>query len=108
VFLRLDDEHHSLALQEVSEDATVGRQQPGLFHVAFEVDNERKLREIYRRCKEEGIRVSPVDHGISRSFYLNDPSGNGIEVYVDTREKTGDSKWKGRNRALNFDEFEGG
>lgn len=97
VFLRRGDEHHTLALQEVNGPAQSGRDRPGLYHVAFEVESEEELRRIADRARAHAPRVTPQDHGISRSVYFDDPSGNGIEVYVDTRESRGTSLWEGRS-----------
>lgn len=102
IFLRLGEEHHSLALQEVKGSRRTNRDRPGLYHVAFEVEDEDRLREIHRRVQEKTRAISPVDHGISRSIYFHDPSGNGLEVYVDTRQSTGKSSWNGENERLTF------
>ncbi|MDY7081023.1 MAG: biphenyl-2,3-diol 1,2-dioxygenase, partial [Halobacteria archaeon] len=54
-----------------------------------------KLREIYEGLEENDVYVSPVDHGISKALYFDDPDGNGIEVYVDTRSSA-EEEWHGR------------
>ena len=46
---------------------------------------------------DRGVDVSPVDHGISRALYFEDPDGNGLEACVDTRDAD-DEEWAGRNR----------
>ena len=48
------------------------------------------------RLRERGVEVSPVDHGISRALYFDDPDGNGLEAYVDTRDSKGE-EWAGEN-----------
>jgi len=40
--------------------------------------------------------VSPVDHGINKAIYFDDPDGNGVELYVDIRE-VDDEQWNGEN-----------
>lgn len=40
--------------------------------------------------------MSPVDHGISKALYFDDPSGNGVEAYIDTRDDHG-GEWAGVN-----------
>lgn len=97
VFLRHGDEHHSLALQEVRGESRSSRDRPGLYHVAFEVEHEDELREVYRAVRGYIESITPVDQGISRSIYFSDPSGNGVEVYVDTRSSTGVNQWNGRS-----------
>jgi len=39
-----------------------------------------------------------VDHLISWAMYFDDPDGNGLEIYWDTREEPGGQKlWRGHN-----------
>jgi len=33
------------------------------------------------------VPVAAVDHGISKALYFADPDGNGVEVFLDTREE---------------------
>ncbi|WP_096391726.1 VOC family protein [Halopenitus persicus] len=96
-FLSYGDRHHDVALQAIGGDAPSPSQGVGLYHAAFEVPTGAALAAIHERLQERGVRVSPVDHGISKALYFDDPDGNGIEVYLDTREQTGQEKWGGRN-----------
>lgn len=102
VFLSRGDEHHTVALQEVGGRRVSSGDRPGLYHVAFEVEDESDLEEFDRRIRELGLESSAVDHGISRSIYFEDPSGNGIEIYVDTRDETGRRQWRGTTKPLSF------
>jgi len=101
-FLTYGDVHHDIALQGVAEepDAPDAERPPGpgvgLYHVAVECPDRESLAATYERLRERGVAVSPVDHGISRALYFDDPAGNGLEVYVDTRERA-DEEWAGRN-----------
>ena len=97
--------HHELALQEVGKSAALpGRYDVGLYHVAFEVPDKKTLIETYQKIKKDGIEVYPVDHRISWALYFNDPDGNGIEVYWDTRDmQHGVESWEGKDRLLNED-----
>ena len=65
-----------------------------LGHVHLKV---RPLAAAYDRLQERGVSVSSVDHGISRALYVDDPDGNGVERYVDTREEPAIHEWNGRN-----------
>jgi catechol 2,3-dioxygenase len=103
-FLSFGDHHHDVALQEIA--ATAPDDDPavvpasaavGLYHAAFEVDDEAALRAVYETLQERGVDVSPVDHRISKALYFEDSSGNGLEAYVDTRESA-DEQWEGTNR----------
>ena len=105
VFMSAGDMHHELALQEVGKNAALpGRNDVGLYHVAFEVANKDALIETYQKIKQDGIEVYPVDHRISWALYFNDPDRNGIEVYWDTRDLPGGvEKWAGKDRLLTDD-----
>lgn len=105
-FLSWGERHHDVALQEVGADAPGPGPGVGLYHAAFEVDEPAAIRELYRRLREEGIDVSPVDHHISKALYFDDPDGNGLEVYLDTRDRATE-QWEGRNRRFDPTEVGG-
>jgi catechol 2,3-dioxygenase len=92
-----DEHHHDVALQEIGPDAPGPGRGVGMYHAAFEVPDAEALRATYRRLRERGVRVSPVDHGISKALYFDDPDGNGLEVYLDTREANDQWRWQGEN-----------
>jgi len=96
-FLTFGEHHHDVALQEVAPEAPGPGHGVGLYHAAFEVPDLPALASLDWRLRDRGVEVSPVDHGISKALYFPDPSGNGLEAYVDTRETT-DEAWGGKNR----------
>lgn len=56
----------------------------GLFHVAIRYPDRATLADALRRLIEAGVPLSGAsDHGVSEALYLNDPDGNGIELYRD-------------------------
>jgi catechol 2,3-dioxygenase len=85
VFLSLGEQHHDLALFEVSPAAAEPQQdQVGLHHVALQVDTFDALKEAYSELKQHGISIlRAVDHGTTNSIYFCDPAGNRLEVYCD-------------------------
>ncbi|MEA1932168.1 MAG: VOC family protein [Euryarchaeota archaeon] len=95
-FLSFGDHHHDLALQAHKGASSPPPQSTGLYHVAFELDALAAVGDAYEWLADREITVSPVDHGISKAIYFDDPDGNGVELYVDTRE-TGDERWNGEN-----------
>ncbi len=99
VFLSLGEAHHDLALQSIGgeDSAGTGEQEPGLYHAAWEVDDADALRRASERLSERGVDVSPVDHGISKALYFDDPDGNGVEIYLDMRAERDLETWDGRN-----------
>jgi catechol 2,3-dioxygenase len=101
-FLTTGPFHHEIALQQVGPDAP---QPPahgtGLYHVAFEVPDRRSFAEGYRTLTSAGIAVATVDHFISWAMYFDDPDGNGLEIYCDSRDKpAGRPLWHGENAPL--------
>jgi catechol 2,3-dioxygenase len=87
-FLTLGN-HHDLALLEKGSSAPAPeRDGVGLFHLAFKVgDTIEELRETKAHLEERGVTVErAVDHDVTLSLYLEDPDGNGIELYVDASD----------------------
>ena len=65
-----------------------GRTDAGLFHTAFRVPSRAALSEGLSRVNERWRLDGASDHGVSEALYLNDPEGNGVEIYRDRpREK---------------------
>ena len=67
------------------------RRSTGLFHLAVLVPSRAELARALRRVIEAGGSFSGAsDHLVSEALYLNDPEGNGIEIYRDRpREEWG-------------------
>ena len=80
------DESHEIALMEVGADAEGPRQsQVGLNHMAWRMDTLDDLADFYHNLGEKGVEIKRVsNHGLSLGIYLEDPDGNGIEVYYET------------------------
>lgn len=56
----------------------------GLFHLAFLLDSRADLARVVNRLARADIPLSGAsDHGVSEALYLDDPEGNGVEIYVD-------------------------
>jgi catechol 2,3-dioxygenase len=56
----------------------------GLYHLAILVPSRVALGQSLRRTIEAGWRFTGAsDHLVSEALYLNDPEGNGIEIYRD-------------------------
>jgi len=58
----------------------------GLYHFAVLVPSRRELARLIARLFRLGYPNSPTDHLMTETTYLDDPEGNGIEVYTDTPE----------------------
>ena len=72
----------------------------GLFHLAILVPTRADLARALQRVAEAGWRLSGAsDHLVSEALYLNDPEGNGIELYRDRPRE----EWPIRDGAVQMD-----
>lgn len=56
----------------------------GLYHVAIRYPTRRALADALTRLIEHEVPLHGAsDHGVSEALYLEDPDGNGIELYCD-------------------------
>jgi catechol 2,3-dioxygenase len=59
----------------------------GLYHFAVLLPTCRELARAIARLFELHYPNYPTDHVITKTTYLDDPEGNGIEIYADTPEE---------------------
>lgn len=56
----------------------------GLFHTAIVYPARKDLALIFERLKKADYPLTGAsDHGVSEALYLEDPDGNGVELYWD-------------------------
>ncbi|WP_029033582.1 VOC family protein [Salinimicrobium terrae] len=56
----------------------------GLYHSAIVYKERKELARILQRLLDaEYPLTGAADHGVSEAIYLNDPDGNGVELYYD-------------------------
>ncbi|GLK54389.1 catechol 2,3-dioxygenase [Methylopila capsulata] len=72
------------------------KEAPGLFHVAILLPERRDLAVVLARLVRNRVRIGASDHLVSEALYLDDPDGNGLEIYRD-RPK---AEWPYRDGAL--------
>ena len=59
----------------------------GLYHSAFLFPDRKALAQVLKRLVEAGYPLTgATDHGVSEALYLDDPDGNGVELYRDRPE----------------------
>ncbi|MGE3065847.1 MAG: VOC family protein [Hyphomicrobiaceae bacterium] len=59
----------------------------GLYHVALLYPSRAALADALKRLIEAGVQLTGAsDHGVSEALYLEDPDGNGLELYRDRGE----------------------
>ncbi|MBI5935142.1 MAG: VOC family protein [Chloroflexi bacterium] len=62
------------------------RRVTGLYHFAILFPNQRELARAVARLFVLKYPNSPTDHIMTKTTYLNDPEGNGIELYAESPE----------------------
>lgn len=85
-FLSFDDYHHHLGLNtwESKDGDPAPAGHTGLYHVAFVFPDRKSLGQVIDRAQSAGYSLTgAADHGVSEAVYLNDPDGNGLELYRD-------------------------
>jgi catechol 2,3-dioxygenase len=86
VFISAGGYHHHIGLNTwYSKGAEPAPQRaPGLFHTAILYPERKDLAQILKRLTEAGYPLTgAADHGVSEALYLDDPDGNGVELYWD-------------------------
>jgi catechol 2,3-dioxygenase len=58
----------------------------GLYHFAVLFPNRRELARALARLSALKVRNHPTDHIMTKTTYLDDPEGNGIELYCESPE----------------------
>jgi catechol 2,3-dioxygenase len=85
-FLSAGGYHHHIGLNtwHSKGGSPAPQNSPGLYHTAFLYPSRKDLAEILQRLIDAGYPISGAsDHGVSEAIYLNDPDGNGVELYRD-------------------------
>jgi catechol 2,3-dioxygenase len=86
VFLSAGGYHHHIGLNTwYSKNMGPAPQRAaGLFHTAFLYEHRIDLANIYKRLIDFNYPLTgAADHGVSEALYLDDPDGNGVELYWD-------------------------
>lgn len=82
-FLSNGNTHHDIGMIQSSGPAGHNRN-PGLNHLAFELETEVDLVEGYEKAIRDDIKFErTLDHDIAHSVYIADPDGNSCEIYAD-------------------------
>src|SRR5579859_2672814 len=86
-FFSLGNHHDFAVMQRPDGKAAQGDLPVGLDHVAFKIgDTLDELREARAKLEAAGVATQPIDHEVTKSLYMHDPDGNGVELYVDASD----------------------
>jgi catechol 2,3-dioxygenase len=85
-FISAGGYHHHIGLNTwYSKNAPMAdKRGVGLFHTAILYPTRKDLAAIVLRLQKAGYSFTgAADHGVSEALYLDDPDGNGVELYWD-------------------------
>jgi catechol 2,3-dioxygenase len=85
-FISAGGYHHHIGLNTWHSEGAppAPRQGVGLYHTAILYPTRKDLALIYDRLRRAYYPLTGAsDHGVSEALYLNDPDGNGVELYWD-------------------------
>src|ERR687893_518762 len=85
-FLSAGGYHHHIGLN--TWESRGGSPPPpgttGLYHFAIRFPDRPSLARAVKRLIAHGVAIGGAsDHGVSEAIYLDDPDGNGLELYAD-------------------------
>ena len=77
------------------------RRSAGLFHTALLHPDQASLATVVASvaARAPGLYTGSADHLVSQAFYLDDPEGNGLELYVDRPR----SQWRWQDGRVAMD-----
>lgn len=91
-FIAAGNYHHHIGLNtwQSKNGPQPAKNSVGLFHTAIVYPTRKDLAKIYQRLKSANYPLTgAANHGVSQAIYLDDPDGNGVELYWDYPE----SQW---------------
>ena len=72
-----------LSLDSEGVDAPADPRAAGLFHIAIRFPTRAALGDALARLAGAGYEIGAGDHAVSEALYIDDPDGNGVELYYD-------------------------
>lgn len=85
-FISAGGYHHHIGLNTWSSQGAPPAQDfgVGLYHLAILYPERKDLAAIFNRLRIAKYPLTGAsDHGVSEALYLDDPDGNGVELYWD-------------------------
>jgi catechol 2,3-dioxygenase len=111
-FISAGGYHHHIGLNTWQSKGAppASPQGVGLFHTAILYPKRKDLATILDRLRQHRYPLTGAsDHGVSEALYLDDPDGNGVELYWDKPRDQWPQKPDGSiemyTRALNLNDL---
>ncbi|MGQ0680511.1 MAG: VOC family protein [Actinomycetota bacterium] len=89
--IRLGTGDRELVVVHPGAQGPVGRGTTGLYHLAIVLPGLPEFARFVAHVISIGYPHAPTDHVLTKSDYLWDPDGNGIEIYCETPQ---DGTWE--------------
>ncbi|GGI40705.1 VOC family protein [Mammaliicoccus stepanovicii] len=99
---RIGKSEHTITLKSLLDGRTPSMREAGLFHVALLLPTRSDLANFLVHVSRLNVQIGAGDHIVSEALYLNDPEGNGIEVYCDRDSQS----WNWKNGQVKMDTVE--
>lgn len=97
--LTADGQTALLSIEQPADIIPAQQKTTGLYHFALLLPTREDLGAVLRHFAETNIRIGAGDHLVSEALYLNDPDGNGIEIYSDRP----DTEWTWKDGYVGMD-----
>ena len=97
--LTADGQTALLSIEQPADIIPTQQKTTGLYHFALLLPTREDLGAVLRHFAETNIRIGAGDHLVSEALYLNDPDGNGIEIYSDRP----DTEWTWKDGYVGMD-----
>ena len=85
-FISAGGYHHHIGLNtwHSKDSGPAPKHSVGLYHTAILYPTRKDLAMIFERLQQKKYPLTGAsDHGVSEALYLDDPDGNGVELYWD-------------------------
>lgn len=99
VFLSAGGYHHHIGLNTWAGKGArpAPKGYAGLYHVAILYPSRTELARVLKHLIDNDYPLTgTADHGVSEAIYMDDPDGNGVEIYADRPRK----EWKVSNDGM--------
>ncbi|MCJ0935085.1 VOC family protein [Mammaliicoccus sciuri] len=93
---------HNIILNLLVDGREPSMREAGLFHLAILLPTTADLADFLLHASRLNVRLGAGDHIVSEALYLNDPEGNGLEIYRDRNPET----WVWNDGNVNMDTLE--
>jgi len=87
-YLTADGKTSIVSLLQIENPIPLRRDQTGLYHMALLIPSKKDFGNMLKHLIDLDIGFGAGDHHVSEAIYMQDPDGNGIEIYIDRPEDT--------------------